>query len=299
MDKEQKNINNSDSTEQKQNNIENSEDIFTTPFIGIKVKKTNKSFFFKLSNHKKKIIIITGGLILLFIILIIFRSKDGNLFNREIYSIRNYSTGLEANIESFLFFLHNDEPLPDSVKFYFSSILYIDLNFQENCGLKRLKELLSKRGFVHSIVIESKTFKDFGVNSWIYRTNFKEGDFINAEYIIDFEYKNDTIFPKSFELLSETRKVIENINIPPKDSVNVKKKKKETELIIIDSAAKRKVDSIKRVESKKEEKDLKEIEIKEGIKEEDKIKEENKNEKELIKKKEQDKEDKKVKDEEK
>ncbi|MCX7833477.1 MAG: hypothetical protein N2490_04630 [Ignavibacteria bacterium] len=278
----------------KQNQYrEEDSDVFSTPFVVEKKKKEKATFLRSLKgvNKKKIIYIVLVLIVILLIFLLLITGSDNNLFKGEIKSVRNYSTGLEASIESFLFYLHNDEPLPDSIKFYFDKVSYIDLHFQETCGLKRIKELLSKRGFVHSIIIESKTFKDLGVNSWIYRTNFIEGDYINAEYIIDFEYKNDTLFPKSFELLSETKKQKEDIGIPSKDTV-IKKKKRETEVISIDTLTKNKIDSAKKKDTKIEEREIKQEEQKEESKDKqiEKIRELNENE--LIQKKEQGKEDK-------
>lgn len=286
---------------EKQNlNEEDKNDVFTTPFTEKKEeKKTSFLEKFKGLRYKKLFYIIISIIFLIIVLILLFKRAEKDLLRGEIKSVRNYSTGLESNIESFLFYLHNNEPLPDSVKFYFDKVLYIEFNLQETCGLKRIKELLFKRGFVHSIVIETKTYKDLDIYSWIYRTNFIEGNYVNAEYIIDFEFKNDTIYPKSFELLSETKKQEEVISIPSKDTV-IKKKKKETEIIIIDSVAKSKVDSAKkRNETKIEEKEIKQDKIKEDKIDEDKNKGKETKEEGLIQKKEQGKEDKPKENEEK
>lgn len=257
-----KNTQNLDENDKKKDLTDN---VFSSPF-NKKEKKTKTSLKEKFIKYKINILYFLIPLLLIIVVLLIITGGHKDIVEKEKRSIRNYPSGIESNIESLLFYLHNDEPLPDSVKFYFDVVSYIESNFNENCSLKRLKELLSKKGFVHSIVIESKTFKDFGINSWIYRTNFLEGDFINVEYIFDFEFKNDTIILKSFELLSEVRREKEIIGVPIKDSSNIKKKKKETEVIIIDSSARKKVDSVKKIDELKENKELKETEIKEGDK---------------------------------
>jgi uncharacterized membrane protein (DUF485 family) len=245
-------------------------DVFSAPEI--KIKQEFKKSFQNWFKKNVKIIIPVSIIILLLIILFIFiNSNKSKLFPPEMNSnyIKNYHTGLESNIEFILLNLHNNLPVPDSIEFYADSVKYIRKDVTEMLSRDKLGKVLSEMGFVYSIVIDFKSFKDLDVESWIYRANYNDNEknLVYAEFVLDFINRDNIITIKSLELNYEYFKSVE---IPateiPKDTT--KKPVKKDSVITVDSTIKIKKDTTSNVNDKEE-----------TIKEDDKKTEENEKEK--------------------
>lgn len=220
-------------------------DVFSTPEI--EVKHGFKNAFQNWTKRNIKVIVPVTVIILLIIILFIFISSNkSGLFPPELNSnyVKNYHSGLESIIESILLNLHNDIPVPDSIEFISDSIRFIRKDMTETLSGNLLHKRLAEMGFVYSIVIDFKSFKDLDVESWIYRANYinNEKNLVYAEFVLDFINRDNIITLKSLELNYEHYK---NIEIPvtetPKDTS--KKSVKKDSLITADSLAKIKKDT--------------------------------------------------------
>jgi hypothetical protein len=238
-----------------QQDFKRKNDVFSTPEIEI-----DKGFFNNIikwiKKYKKIIIPIALSALVIFVLYLLISSNKSKLFPPEINAnyVKNYHSGLESNVESILLNFHNDIPVPDSVEFISDSIRFIRKDITEVLPKNKLYNQLSAMGFVYSIVIDLKSYKDLDIESWVYRANYNENEknLIYAEYTVDFTYKNDVIDVKSLELNYEHFKTVEiPVEFPPKDTA--KTLKEENEEIIADSTLKTDIDTSKNTKNKVEE----------------------------------------------
>lgn len=245
-------------------------DVFSTPEI--EIKQGFKKTFQNWTKRNIKVIVPVGIIILLIIVLFIFiNSHKSDLFPPELNSnyVKNYHAGLESNIEFILLNLHNDIPVPDSVEFNSDSIKFIRKDITETLTGEKLKKRLSEMGFVYSIVIDVKSFKDLDIESWIYRANYNDNEknLVYAEFVLDFTNRDNIITLKSLELNYEHFKSIEiPVTETPKDTS--KKPVKKDSLLTADSISKMKKDTTTKLKEKDE--TIKEDEMKTDESEKDK-----------------------------
>ena len=239
-----------------QQDLKRKNDVFSTPEIEI-----DKGFFNNvikwIKKNNKFIIPFALSLLIIFVLYLLISSNKSKLFPPEINSnyVKNYHSGLESNIEFLLLSLHNDIPVPDSVEFISDSIKFIRKDITEVLTKNKLYKQLSAMGFVYSIVIDLKSYKDLDIESWVYRANYNENEknLIYAEFTIDFTYKNNVIDVKSLELNYEHFKSVEiPVELPPKDT-SEKTIKEETEEITADSTLKKDIDTSKNTKSRTDE----------------------------------------------
>ncbi|MBN1633765.1 MAG: hypothetical protein JW917_06345 [Ignavibacteria bacterium] len=229
-------------------------DIFSTPEIEIREGFSNT--LKKWTKKNKKVIIPVAIIILLLVIIFIFISSNkSKLFPPVINAnyVKNYQSGLESNIEFILLNLHNDIPVPDSIEYRSDSIQFIRKDITEMLSRDKLHRRLSDMGFVYSIVIDFKSYKDLYVESWIYRANYNDNEknLVYAEFVIDFENKDNVITIRSLELNYEHFKSIE-LPVITTPSDTTKQSVKKDSLISSDSTAKVKKDTSSAVKSKEE-----------------------------------------------
>lgn len=228
-------------------------DVFSTPEI--EMDKGLFNTFIRWIKKNVKVIIPVAIIILLILVLFIFIGNKSKLFTPVLNSnyVKNYHSGIESKIEFILFNLHNDFPVPDSIEFHSDSIKFIRKDFTENLSKDKLNKSLSGMGFVYSIVIDLKSYKDLNIESWIYRANYNdnEDNLVYAEFTIDFVNNDNIIKILSLELNYEHYK---NIELPvittPVDTS--KKTVKKDSLIAADSIAQVKKDTSAAVKDKEE-----------------------------------------------
>lgn len=231
-------INNKDNNKQ---DFKRKNDVFSTPEIEIEKGFVNK--ILKWSKKNSKLIIFLTVLVITIIILFFFiNSYKSKLFPPVINAnyVKNYHSGLESNVESVLLNFHNDIPVPDSVEYISDSIRFIRKDITEILNKGKLYKQLSAMGFVYSIVIDLKSYKDLDVESWVYRANYNDNEenLLYAEFTLDFTFKNNIIYIKSLELNYEHIKYVDiPLELPPEDT-SQKTIKTETEESTADSTVK-------------------------------------------------------------
>jgi len=226
-----------DENNKNNSNLNKNNDVYSTPDIG-----ANKNGFRNIiKSNFKYILTVLIFIFVLLITILIFKSNDSEFFNSNSDFVKNYHSGIESNIEFILLNLHNDIDIPDSVSFNSDSVNFISKESTMLLNLKALKDVLAKMGFVYSIVIDSKSFKEADIISWVYRANYNENtnNIIFAEFTVDFSFKNNTVIIRNLELNYQQIKNVELIIPPVKKPdtvvVNLKKDTTKTDSVSIKS----------------------------------------------------------------
>lgn len=216
--------------------MENQNEAFSLP----ELKGRNRK-----DKQKLKVIIIISAviIIILAVIIILLLSKKNNQDNSIIGAdeiSKNYSSGIEGKLEAIIFNLHDGIRLPDSIKYTVNNTIYTERGNKYVCDFNKLQQMLMKKGAITSINLESRTYKDKDVTSWIYRVFYKgtTSEPIYAEYMMDIFESNGVININSLELIAG--------NIPDALSIDTSKK----EAPVIDTAAIRKrAEELKKADS--------------------------------------------------
>ncbi|HPS65645.1 MAG TPA: hypothetical protein PK447_08725 [Ignavibacteria bacterium] len=206
--------------------MENQNDAFSLPDMNRQNRK-NKNKFRLVIIISAAVIIILAAVIL---ILVLKQNQKGkNLIGLDEISF-HYSGGIEGRLEEIIFNLHDGISIPDSIKFTVNNTIYTERGNKYVCDLNKLQQILIKKGLITSVNLESKSYKDKDITSWIYRVIYKSTDQspLFAEYIMDIQETGNVININSLELIAG--------NIP--DAIGIDTSKKQT--IAIDTAALRK-----------------------------------------------------------